>query len=105
MEGGFCINDWLINEGYLALKEPVSSPTKLTLDKIDWTHTQAWGEGGYYSRIFINVRGREPTGVVGSSGIESFRENLKKRLEEVLDESVRLSLNSQNQPFKGFDPL
>jgi len=25
---------------------------------IDWSRTVAWGDGGYYGRLFLNVRGR-----------------------------------------------
>ena len=31
---------------------------------IDWARTTAWGEGGYYARVFLNVEGREPEGTV-----------------------------------------
>ena len=31
---------------------------------IDWPNTRVWADGGYYSRIFLNVRGREPEGIV-----------------------------------------
>ena len=38
--------------------------------KVDWKRTVAWGEGGYYSRIFLNVKGREPEGVDDPSDYE-----------------------------------
>ena len=40
-------------------------PTEVTtLEElgVDWSRTSAWGEGGYYSRVFLNVQGREPRG-------------------------------------------
>ncbi len=67
MAGGVCINDWLIREGYLRLKAAVERPTALTADMVDWAVTQAWSEGGYYARVFLNVEGREPTGIVPSA--------------------------------------
>ena len=30
--------------------------------EIDWSQTLAWGDGGYYGRLFLNVKGREPQG-------------------------------------------
>ena len=57
----FVINRWLEEYGYLRLKE---QPTKRgqDLDKsiIDWDSTIAWAWEGYYSRVFINLRDREP---------------------------------------------
>lgn len=64
MLGGVCINEWLRERGLLVLHEAPDEPTPLTLDMIDWSRTQAWGTGGYYARIFLNVRGREPEGIV-----------------------------------------
>jgi predicted AlkP superfamily phosphohydrolase/phosphomutase len=56
------------------------------MDMIDWDHTTAWGEGGYYSRVFINVEGREPQGKVPAGEYDAFREELIKRLEAIEDE-------------------
>ena len=64
MEGGICVNEWLQREGYLALAEPVAGPTPIGQVKLDWSRTKAWGEGGYYSRVFLNVKSREPEGKV-----------------------------------------
>jgi len=83
MIGGVCINDWLIREGLLALKETPSGPTKFKMDMVDWTNTTAWGEGGYYSRIFMNVQGREPLGKVPAADYERVRDELKAKLEAI----------------------
>lgn len=89
MEGGVCINEWLQQEGYFTLAEPVSGLTPLAKAKIDWSKTRAWGEGGYYSRIFLNVRGREPQGVIPPAEVESTRDQLKRKLEAMPDEKGR----------------
>ena len=85
MKGGFCFNDWLIQEGYLTLKEPVSELRRLQNTDIDWSRTRVWGSGGYYGRLFINVKGREPQGVVPMSDYEAFRTEVKEKLESTLD--------------------
>ena len=90
MDGAVCINDWLIEKGYLSLKCPVKEPTKLTPDMINWNETKVWGEGGYYSRIFLNVQGREPHGVITQEEYEEFRDRLKNELEALGDEAGRL---------------
>jgi predicted AlkP superfamily phosphohydrolase/phosphomutase len=65
MDGGIAINEWLLANGWLALDGPYPAEnTRLTSDMIDWSRTQAWGEGGYFGRLFLNIRGREPHGIV-----------------------------------------
>ncbi len=83
MMGAVCINEWLLQEGYLALNETHQEPGPLRRASVDWTRTKAWGEGGYYGRLWINVEGREPSGVVRSSDYESFRDELIAKLEAI----------------------
>ncbi len=84
MKGAFAINEWLIKQGYLKLKEkPKRKGMDLTRELIDWNSTIAWGWGGYYSRIFINLEGREPYGVVKKEEYEDVVNQLKKDLEKV----------------------
>ncbi len=64
LEGGIAINEVLRREGWLTLKSAPSEPVALTPELVDWSRTRAWGEGGYYARIFLNVAGREAKGVL-----------------------------------------
>lgn len=64
MERGFCINQWLIGEGLLALHAAADAGTALTPEMVDWSRTSAWAAGGYYARVFLNIAGREPHGIV-----------------------------------------
>lgn len=89
MDGGICLNEWLIQNGYLVLKESPSRPTRFTVGLVDWERTRAWGDGGYYGRIFLNVRGREPQGIVPPEEVESLRDELIERLENLGDENGR----------------
>jgi len=88
MEGAININDWLIQEGYLKLKhEPAPGKTvKLEKAGVDWENTKAWGLGGYYGRLFINVKGREAKGVVDPKDYEKVRTELVAKLEAITDE-------------------
>jgi predicted AlkP superfamily phosphohydrolase/phosphomutase len=86
MVGAICINEWLQREGYLTLKEQPKERTRLTPDMIDWSKTKAWGEGGYYSRIFMNVKGREPQGTIPADEYQEFRDVLLDKLEHIEDE-------------------
>jgi predicted AlkP superfamily phosphohydrolase/phosphomutase len=83
LRGGVCINEWLIREGYLALREPPAGPTRLTPELIDWSRTLAWGEGGYYGRVFLNVRGREPQGTIPPGEAPRVRDELARRMREM----------------------
>jgi predicted AlkP superfamily phosphohydrolase/phosphomutase len=86
MDGGICVNEWLRREGYLVLKEEPAEPTRLTPDMIDWPKTRAWGEGGYYCRLFLNVEGREPEGVVPAADYDRVRDEIKAKLEALGDD-------------------
>lgn len=83
MKGAFCINEWLIEEGFLVLNE---YPTQISdFEKVDvnWSKTKAWGWGGYYVRIFVNVKGREEEGVIPKDNYESFRDLLKEKIKKI----------------------
>ena len=84
MKGAFVINRWLEENGYLKLKE---RPTKRgqDLDKsiIDWNSTIAWAWGGYYSRVFINLKDREPKGIVRREEYEDVLRQLKDDLMKI----------------------
>jgi predicted AlkP superfamily phosphohydrolase/phosphomutase len=86
MDGAICINEWLQREGYLTLKEQPAERTRLTPDMIDWENTKAWGEGGYYGRLFLNVAGREPQGIIPPGAYEAVRDELISALEALGDE-------------------
>ena len=89
MEGGICVNEWLIREGYLTLKQPVEKLTPIAKVQIDWSKTAVWGEGGYYSRIFLNVKGREPQGTISPDRYEAVRDELKAKFEAMKDHEGR----------------
>ncbi len=86
MEGAICINEWLQQAGYLTLKEQPTGQTRLTAEMIDWPKTKAWGEGGYYGRLFMNVAGREPQGCIAPADYEAMRSEIAAGLEAFGDE-------------------
>jgi predicted AlkP superfamily phosphohydrolase/phosphomutase len=89
IDGGICINEWLRAEGYLTLKEEPSEPAPLRPELVDWARTRAWGEGGYYCRLNLNVAGREPQGTVTPDEFDSLRKELKEKLEALGDDHGR----------------
>lgn len=84
MEGGICVNEWLLREGWLSLAGPRPAQiTPVEKVKLDWTQTRAWGEGGYYARVFMNVQGREPQGVIPAADYERVRDELAAQLKAI----------------------
>lgn len=80
MKGAFCVNEWLIDTGELAVRNRPTVPTSVDDLDIDWSRTKAWAWGGYYARIFLNVEGREPRGIIKPEDYEMERDRLEKRL-------------------------
>ena len=89
MEGGLCINEWLVQQGYLALREYPPRPMPFAKLAVDWSRTRAWSEGGYYARVFLNVQGREPEGVITPGQYEEFRDHLAREIEAIPDDKGR----------------
>lgn len=85
MDGGICINEWMRREGYLTLKEEPPAGTLTSIDKleVDWEKTTAWGDGGYYARIFLNIQGREPQGVIPPDEYETFRDRVAEAIQAI----------------------
>ena len=94
LDGGFAINEWLLHEGLLVLNELPDEATPFSKLKVNWAKTQVWSEGGYYARIFLNVQGREPRGVIPANEYEQFRDEIKRKIEALSDPQGR-PLNSQ----------
>lgn len=81
IDGGVCVNEWLIEKGYLSLREYPAKPTPIDKLAMDWSRTRAWGDGGYYGRIFLNVKGREPQGIVPEDQADALLAELRVGLE------------------------
>lgn len=85
MHGGIALNEWLYQKGYLVLEQAPTTPTRLEALKVDWSRTIAWGAGGYYGRLFLNVKGREAQGVIEPADYEATRNKLIAELEALGD--------------------
>ena len=86
MVGGVCFNEWLMNEGYLGFEEEIPHEiTPLNKLTIDWSKTKAWGDGGYYGRLFLNVEGREPNGLIPQADYDAVRDELAAKIEAMVD--------------------
>jgi predicted AlkP superfamily phosphohydrolase/phosphomutase len=88
MQGGLAINQWLINEGYLVLKDS-GACGELKPDMVDWPLSKVWSSGGYYARLFLNIAGREPQGALPPDEAEGLKAELCAKLGELPDHKGR----------------
>ncbi|HYW01942.1 MAG TPA: alkaline phosphatase family protein [Candidatus Acidoferrum sp.] len=89
MKGAFCFNQWLINEGYLVLKQTPHGIIDFDKAEVDWSRTKAWAWGGYYARVFFNVKGREAQGVIEVKDLDHEKTELTKKILEIRDPDGR----------------
>jgi predicted AlkP superfamily phosphohydrolase/phosphomutase len=86
LDGGFAVNEWLIREGLLVLKQYPEALTPFDKLNVDWSKTRVWSEGGYYARFFFNVQGREPQGVLPPAEYEAFQDQMKSKIDALQDD-------------------
>jgi predicted AlkP superfamily phosphohydrolase/phosphomutase len=98
MDGGIAINEWLINEGYLVLEEKPQGVVPLEKVRVNWSKTRAWGSGGYYSRVFLNVQGREPNGVIPPAEYEKVRDELSAKICAIPDDKGKPIATRAHKP-------
>ena len=98
MRGAVAINDWLAANGWLTLRAAPRAGTSLEKADVDWTRTRAWAWGGYYARVFLNVEGREPTGVIPRDRFDAARDELARAIAGIADESGRPLRNRVLRP-------
>lgn len=84
-QGAFCVNQWLMGEGLLTLRNVPGEITPFDRLDIDWSKTKVWSEGGNSAQLHFNVKGREPAGIVDWSELEALRADVKSRLEAITD--------------------
>jgi predicted AlkP superfamily phosphohydrolase/phosphomutase len=89
MKGCLCVNMALQDLGLLKFDEVPKPRTRLEDAKIDWNKTYAWGWGGYYARIFLNLKGREDFGIIEPAEYESWRKKVQDLLKSVPDDKGR----------------
>jgi predicted AlkP superfamily phosphohydrolase/phosphomutase len=85
MKGLICVNMALEKLGYLKFNTKPKRRTRIGEAEIDWKNTYAWGWGGYYARIFLNLKGREPDGIIEEEDYEKFRDEIREKLKSIKD--------------------
>lgn len=79
---GVDLNCWLVNNGYMTMREE-NDPEK-NLESVDWSKTQAFAIG--LSGIFLNLQGRESQGIVEPKNeAPRLREEIAEKLGALTD--------------------
>lgn len=84
LDGAFAVNQWLLQEGYLALRQPpAAGVTAIGQLNVNWARTRAWSDDGPCARIYFNLAGREPQGIVPAGDCEAFRNEITAKLQSL----------------------
>jgi hypothetical protein len=74
----FHLNAWLMQEGYLAARDPHLAADAGMLSNIDWEHTRAYGLG--LNGLYVNLRGRERWGIVAPESRPALLDEIAAKL-------------------------
>jgi len=79
----FHLNSWLRDNGYLAVRNPYLREDPGNFGNVDWTKTRAYALG--LNGLYINVKGREGSGIVAPADRTALARELAARLLTVVD--------------------
>lgn len=79
----FNLNSWLLDNGYAFLLDPEKRRQTDYFDNVDWGRTRAYGLG--INGLYLNLEGRESTGIVSSGQADELLREIKTKLEAVVD--------------------
>ncbi|MBI1354156.1 MAG: nucleotide pyrophosphatase [Acidobacteria bacterium] len=81
---GVQLNTWLLENGYLAVKEGADLKTMSYLRAVDWSKTRAYSFG--LAGIYLNVKGREAEGIVEPKEAPALMQEIADKLTGLIDE-------------------
>ncbi|OGJ13340.1 hypothetical protein A3K82_00380 [Candidatus Pacearchaeota archaeon RBG_19FT_COMBO_34_9] len=84
------LTDWLIREGYMVLKEPIKEKSIFNPEMVDWKKTKVFAIGAYEGQIFINLKGREPEGIIEKEDYDRIIEELAEKLKQIRGDNGKL---------------
>jgi len=77
------LNTWLLEEGYLAVKDPDLANAPGLFQNVDWSKTKAYGLG--LNGLYINLRGREKNGIVRAADRDALMKEIGDKLLALVD--------------------
>lgn len=75
---GFNLNSWLLSRAYVQVKDPARQEEFLLFQNVDWSRTRAYALG--LNGIYLNLRGREPNGIVSQSQAQTVLNQIERDL-------------------------
>ncbi len=80
---GVNLNTWLLEKGYVTLKDPSKQGRYPLFLNVDWEKTEAYAMG--LNGVYVNLRGREREGVVAEGAYDDVLDRLEKDMLEFKD--------------------
>jgi len=100
---GVNLNSWLVEKGYVVLKDPSKQGQMPFFGNVDWGKTTAYALG--LNGLYINLFGREKNGVVLQNQYQALLDSLERDLLEFYDQehghSVVTLVTQTKRDFKG----
>lgn len=79
----FNLNTWLLQNGYVTLKEGTSGDANEPFAGVDWSRTRAYGLG--LNGLYLNLKGREREGIVESTQADALLREIRQKLVGIRD--------------------
>ncbi len=87
------VNRWLIQNGYMTLKDGNDQPGQDLFKNVDWSRTKAYAIG--FTNICINLKGREGQGIVAANDAPALSKEIADKLCEWKDPDSNEALVKQ----------
>ncbi len=98
------LTDWLIQNNYMVLKYPIKQKCEFKPDMVDWEKTKIFAIGAYEAQIFVNLKGREPKGIVEKKDYGNLLNEVEGKLRKITgDDGSKLDTKifKKGENFKG----
>ncbi|MFQ5740659.1 MAG: alkaline phosphatase family protein, partial [Acidobacteriota bacterium] len=101
---GINLNSWLLERGYVRLRDPTQRGLQPAFMNVDWTGTRAYAVG--LNGLYVNLRGREKNGIVSpGADYQRLLDRLERDLLALKDpqtgQQVVTSVVQSRRDFKG----
>lgn len=99
----FHLNSWLEQQGYLAVRDPSRRQAPM-FGNVDFARTRAYGLG--LNGLYINLKGREPAGIVDASQREALVSEIAAALLNTMDPATgQRAITAVHRPGKVGSPV
>ena len=85
LDGGFCVNEWLVQEGLLVLNEYPPEITPFSKLNVNWEKTRSGVKEAITPVCSSTSKGASPTALSTRKDYEKFRDEIKAKFEATVD--------------------